>query len=114
MGECLRRTRRGRWPRTPHVHPVEDGSTLAQRPVCVTADGCGSVNAPSATASLLHFCFLLFSLPLPQMMFGIQESALHQVRGPVTALKEEPLGAANHLHHAARSWMQAPMIEHVG
>ncbi len=48
------------------------------------------------------------------MMFGIQESALHQVRGPVTALKEEPLGAANHLHHAARSWMQAPMIEHVG
>ena len=50
------------------------------------------------------------------MMFGIQESALHQVRGPVTALKEEPLGSAtNHLHHAARSWMQGPMsIEHVG
>ena len=53
------------------------------------------------------------------MMFGLQESALHPgVRGPVTALKEEPLGATaatNHLHHAARSWMQGPMtIEHVG
>ena len=55
-------------------------------------------------------------------MFGLQESALHPgMRGP---LKEEPLGvsaaasaasAANHLHHAARSWMQGPMsIEHVG
>ena len=59
-------------------------------------------------------------------MFGIQESALHPVRGPVTTLKEEPLGssaaaaaaaAANHLHHAAaaRSWMQGPMgIDHHG
>lgn len=42
------------------------------------------------------------------MMFGIQESALHPVRGPVTTLKEEPLGAttAHNLHQAARSWMQ--------
>ena len=44
------------------------------------------------------------------MMFGIQESALHPVRGPVTTLKEEPLGAAAHnLHQAARSWMQPPI-----
>ena len=44
-----------------------------------------------------------------KMMFGIQESALHPVRGPVTTLKEEPLGAAaaaHNLHQAARSWMQ--------
>ncbi|XP_059082451.1 transcription factor collier-like isoform X3 [Tigriopus californicus] len=50
------------------------------------------------------------------MMFGLQESALHPIRGPV--LKEEPLGAtttANHLHHAARSWMGAPMaLDHGG
>ncbi len=42
-----------------------------------------------------------------KMMFGLQDSTLHQVRGPVTTLKEEPLGAAAHnLHQAARSWMQ--------
>jgi hypothetical protein len=51
------------------------------------------------------------------MMFSLhphhQEAALHQVRGPVTTLKEEPLGVHQHLHQAARSWMQAPMgIEH--
>ena len=50
------------------------------------------------------------------MMFGLhhhhhhQDSALHPVRNPVTALKEEPLGttqlaSAHNFHHAARSWM---------
>ncbi|CAB4060729.1 EBF [Lepeophtheirus salmonis] len=47
------------------------------------------------------------------MMFGIQESALHPVRGP---LKEEPMchPAVNHLQ---RSWMHQPglgMMEHGG
>lgn len=46
-------------------------------------------------------------------MFGLQEGvALPQVRGPVTALKEEPLGGNHGL--SARSWMQAPIVDHNG
>ena len=66
------------------------------------------------------------------MMFGLHHhhaAAAHHVahqdaaalhRGAVTTLKEEPLGSsvasAQHLHHAARSWMQPAGIgmEHSG
>ena len=61
------------------------------------------------------------------MMFGLhhhhhhQDSALHPVRNPVTALKEEPIGStqlasAHNFHHAARTWMQPAGIgvEHGG
>ena len=47
-------------------------------------------------------------------MFGLQDSvpSLSQVRGPVTALKEEPL-AANH-SLSARSWMQPGIVDTSG
>ena len=46
-------------------------------------------------------------------MFGLQEGvAVPQVRGPVTALKEEPLGGNHGL--SARSWMQPPIVDHNG
>ena len=60
-------------------------------------------------------------------MFGLhphhqhQDAALHTVRSPITALKEEPLGStqlasAHNFHQAARSWMQPAglQVEHGG
>ena len=54
-----------------------------------------------------------FSLQV--VMFGLQDSVsagLSQVRGPVTALKEEPL-ATNHAL-SARSWMQPGIVDTSG
>ena len=47
-------------------------------------------------------------------MFGLQDSvsALPQVRGPVTALKEEPLATSHGL--AARTWMQPGIVDPTG
>ena len=47
-------------------------------------------------------------------MFGLQESVggLGQARGPVTALKEEPLGAHGGL--TARTWMQPGIVDTTG
>ena len=47
-------------------------------------------------------------------MFGLQDAvpSLAQVRGPVTALKEEPLGANHGL--SARSWMQPGIVDTSG
>ena len=48
-------------------------------------------------------------------MFGLQESVasvgLGQARGPVTALKEEPLG---HGGLTARTWMQPGIVDTQG
>ena len=48
------------------------------------------------------------------VMFGLQDSVpgLSQVRGPVTALKEEPLGTNHGL--SARSWMQPGIVDTSG
>ena len=53
-----------------------------------------------------------FSLQV--LMFGLQDSVagLSQVRGPVTALKEEPLGTNHGL--SARSWMQPGIVDTSG
>ena len=47
-------------------------------------------------------------------MFGLQDSVstLPQVRGPVTALKEEPLATSHGL--AARTWMQPGIVDPTG
>ena len=47
-------------------------------------------------------------------MFGLQDSVpgISQVRGPVTALKEEPLGTNHGL--TARSWMQPGIVDTSG
>ena len=52
--------------------------------------------------------------PLQVVMFGLQDSVsgLSQVRGPVTALKEEPLGTNHGL--SARSWMQPGIVDTSG
>ena len=54
-------------------------------------------------------------IPLSRVrMFGLQDSvsALPQVRGPVTALKEEPLATSHGL--AARTWMQPGIVDPTG
>ena len=48
-------------------------------------------------------------------MFGLQESVgLGQVRGPVTALKEEPLVPGGHAGLTARTWMQPGIVDTTG
>ena len=48
-------------------------------------------------------------------MFGLQESVgLGQVRGPVTALKEEPLVPGSHAGLTARTWMQPGIVDTTG
>ena len=49
-------------------------------------------------------------------MFGLQESVgggLSQARGPVTALKEEPL-VGGHGGLTARTWMQPGIVDTTG
>ena len=52
-------------------------------------------------------------------MFGLQESVggvggLGQARGPVTALKEEPLVTGGHGGLTARTWMQPGIVDTTG
>ena len=57
---------------------------------------------------------ITLAVPCQAAMFGLQDSvsALPQVRGPVTALKEEPLATSHGL--AARTWMQPGIVDPTG
>ena len=64
--------------------------------------------------SLTVLVLVVLTVVVQVAMFGLQDSvpSLSQVRGPVTALKEEPL-AANH-SLSARSWMQPGIVDTSG